>query len=75
MKEEDKLLLETEINITALKGILQSNMYALVKGHMYYSNHVFKIRYDLINDNSLRNLSNEEIFNSYENILELKTHQ
>lgn len=75
MREEDKLIIETEIKNTALLGILLSNMYTLVKGHMYYNNNVFKIRYDLILDEAVRNLTNEEIFNSYENILELKKDQ
>ena len=58
-----------------MEGILKSNIYTLVDGHMYYNNNVFKIRYDLINDDTLRNLTNEEVFNSYENILDLKNDQ
>lgn len=68
-------MLEIEIKNSALEGILKSNIYTLVNGHMYYNNNVFKIRYDLINDDTLRNLTNEEVFNSYENILELKNDQ
>ena len=68
-------MLEIEIKNSALEGILKSNIYTLVNGHIYYNNNVFKIRYDLINDDTLRNLTNEEVFNSYENILELKNDQ
>lgn len=75
LKEEDTCVLEIEIKNSALEGILKSNIYTLVNGHMYYNNNVFKIRYDLINDDTLRNLTNEEVFNSYENILELKNDQ
>ena len=75
LKEEDTCKLEIEIKNSALEGILKSNIYTLVDGHMYYNNNVFKIRYDLIYDDTLRNLTNEEVFNSYENILELKNDQ
>ena len=75
LKEEDTCTLEIEIKNSALEGILKSNIYTLVDGHMYYNNNVFKIRYDLINDDTLRNLTNEEVFNSYENILDLKNDQ
>lgn len=75
MDDEDRVILETEIVNSALKGILESNMFTLVDGHMYYNNNVFKVRYDLIDDKSIRNLTNEEVFNQYDNILELKRDQ
>jgi len=44
-----KILFESLITNKALMGRLASGMYTFVNGHIYYNNHVIKIRYDIIN--------------------------
>ena len=54
-----------------LLGRLESGLYSLIDGHIYYNNHVVKIRYDLI-ENPLSNTFQEhQIFDYYYNIFSL----
>jgi hypothetical protein len=43
-----KVIFEILVNNFELKGRLDSGLYTLTDGHIYYSNNVIKIRYDLI---------------------------
>jgi hypothetical protein len=72
LKENDKIILETMIENPTLQGILCSGAFTLVDGHIYYNNNVIKVRYDLIKDKLARNLTNDEIFNQYDDILDLQ---
>ena len=54
-----------------LIGRLKSNLYTLVDGHIYYNNKVIKIRYDLLKKKNLKDLEEHEVFDYYENILNL----
>lgn len=54
-----------------LIGRLKSNLYTLVDGHIYYNNKVIKIRYDLLRKKNLKDLEEHEVFDYYENILNL----
>ena len=44
-----RIIYENEIQNPSLCGRLQSGLYTLVDGHIYFSNDVIKIRYDVIN--------------------------
>jgi len=49
---------------------MKSNLYNFTDGHIYYLNQVIKIRYDLIQQRS--EISEEQLFDHYKNILLLK---
>ena len=49
--DERKIIFEKVIYNKDLIGRLISGLYTIVDGHIYYSNNVVKIRYDLIDSN------------------------
>ena len=63
---------ESKIYRKELIGRLESGLYTLVDGHIYFNNHCIKIRYDLINQIQKQDFSEDEIFDFYYNILALK---
>ena len=46
---ERKIIFEKVIYDKKLIGRLESGLYTLADGHIYFSNNVIKVRYDLIN--------------------------
>jgi hypothetical protein len=46
--ESKDILYETSLDNENVIGRLKSGLFTLVNGHMYYSNNVIKIRYDLL---------------------------
>ena len=63
-----KINYETLIYEPNLCGRLESGLYNLVDGHLYFSNDVIKIRYDLIERPDSNNFQAAEIFDFYEGI-------
>lgn len=56
-----------------LIGRLKNMRFIFNDGHLYYNNHVIKIRYDLVKNNSTHRALNEyELFDYYFNILNFK---
>jgi len=55
-----------------LIGRLLSGLYTFVDGHIYYNNNVIKIRYDLIKSVDSHRYKENEIFDFYLNIFDLK---
>jgi len=53
-------------------GRFVSEMYTLIKGHYYFNNKVYKIRYDLFDEVQTRMLTQEECFDKYEELLDLR---
>ena len=51
---------------------MESGLYTLADGHIYFSNNVIKIRYDLINSYQASRYTDDEIFDFYSNIFRLK---
>ena len=63
---------ETSVTNQILIGRLESGLYTFADGHMYFNNHVIKIRYDLIDSVYCNTYKENEIFDYYFNILPLK---
>lgn len=57
--------------IQELMGQMISGLYTLCEGHLYFNNKVIKIRYDLLNKKSIQDLKDEEVFDYYDNVLNL----
>ena len=53
-------------------GRLESGLYTFAEGHIYFSNHVIKIRYDLIDSLQYSTLKESDIFDYYFDIIKLK---
>lgn len=51
---------------------MKSSIYQLVDGHLYYSNHCIKVRYDLLRRNDIQELTEDEVFDYFQNILNLE---
>lgn len=63
------IFIESYIEYKPLIGRLTSGLYTFVDGHIYYSNNVIKLRYDLIANNKFNITYKEnEIFDYYYNI-------
>ena len=50
-------------------GRIRSGLFTYADGHIYYSNNVIKIRYDLIESSKGLNLDESEVFNHYSDIM------
>jgi len=64
------VLYRLQIKNREIIGRMKSNLYNFTDGHIYYLNQVIKIRYDLIQQRS--EISEEQLFDHYKNILLLK---
>ena len=49
-------------------GRLLSGLHTFVDGHIYYSNNVIKIRYDIISSDNSGSFKENELFDYYFNI-------
>ncbi len=54
---------------------LLSGMYSIVNGHIYFKNEVIKIRYDLMDKPDVLTFSESHIFDYYDNLLDIESHQ
>ena len=70
-----KVEFEILISYKPLMGRLESGQYTFVDGHIYYSNHVIKIRYDLIQSQQAEKYSEMQIFDFYDNIFQLEKNE
>mmetsp|Transcript_1931 Transcript_1931/g.2766 ORF Transcript_1931/g.2766 Transcript_1931/m.2766 type:complete len:509 (+) Transcript_1931:3115-4641(+) len=66
-----KINYESLIQDKELCGRLESGLYTLVDGHIYYNNNCIKIRYDLISQVNGLQFKENEIFDYYYNIFAL----
>ena len=66
------MFLETYIEYPPLVGRLLSGLHTFVDGHIYYSNNVIKIRYDIINEETKNTLKENELFDYYFNIFPIE---
>ena len=60
-----------ELQDEELYGRLLSGLYTFVDGHIYFTNNVIKIRYDLLVNKNGANLSESTLFNKYMDIFPL----
>jgi len=67
-----KILWNHIVTNLELFGRIKSSLYTLVDGHMYYSNCIIKIRYDLLQKKNMQDLKENEAFDFYENVLSLE---
>jgi hypothetical protein len=58
-----------------LVGRLKSGLFFLVNGHMYYNNNIIKIRYDLLRGGAIKEWKEIEIFDYYEDNINLETNE
>jgi hypothetical protein len=58
-----------------LIGRIESGLYTLADGHIYFSNNVIKIRYDLINSPQASRYTDDQIFDFYFDIFSLNATQ
>jgi len=54
--EGERVLWNAPVKNKELIGLLRSNLYTLVNGHIYYNNKVIKIRYDLLKKTNMKDL-------------------
>lgn len=60
------------INDPDIIGRFVSKMYTLIKGHYYFNNKVYKIRYDRFDKVQTEPLKQEEAFDKYDDLLDLR---
>ena len=70
-----KIIFETEIQNKELIGRLESGIYNIINGYIYYGNEVIKIRYDLIEGGNSQRYPEDLIFDQYKDIFALKDGQ
>jgi hypothetical protein len=58
-----------------LIGRIKSGLFNLVDGHIYYGENIIKVRYDLLDQNQDREYNEEEIFDIYPNVLNIKRNE
>lgn len=73
--DENKQILNIKVNNKELIGRLKSSLFFLVNGHMYYNNCIIKIRYDLLRNSTVREWKESEIFDYYEDNINLETNE
>lgn len=71
----NNIVYETLIKNRTLIGRLKSGNYSVSEGHMYFSNNVIKIRYDLIQRPNSSQYSEKQVFDFYEDIFKLKKNE
>ena len=52
-------------------GRIKSGLFRLVDGHFYFGNEVFKIRYDLLENQNGKHYVEHHIFDKYDSLLDL----
>ena len=66
---------ETELQNQELIGRLSVGLHTFVGGHIIFGNSVFKIRYDLIDQPNCNQYTENEIFDIYENVFDVKSNE
>ena len=69
---KNKIVFEQLVTNTELHGRLESGIYSILDGHIYYNNKVIKIRYDLIEKRQAFQLTENQIFDYYQDIFSLQ---
>lgn len=69
------ILFEKTIKNKTLIGRLESGLFTFVDGHIYYSNNVIKIRYDLINSKMVSKYDDDQIFDFYYEIFKMEKNE
>lgn len=68
---KNRIIFEQMVTNKELHGRLQSGLYIIIDGHIYYKNNVIKVRYDLIDKNQGMHLNEDMVFDYYYNIFKL----
>lgn len=71
--ETEQMIGQAFIKDKQLVGQFFSDMFTFMDGHMYFNNSVVKFRYDLIKSSRDRFMPSKEFFNTYNNLIELKS--
>ena len=67
----NELILTISVRKQELIGILKTNLYDFIGGHIYYNDKVIKVRYDLIDTLKGGELKENQLFDYYHNIIKL----
>ena len=70
--ESNQQIWKQPVKNEELIGRIKSNLFTLLDGHLYFDKNIIKIRFDLLNENNERDFNEEEVFDIYENVLNLK---
>ena len=70
--ENNQQIWKQSVKNEELIGRIKSNLFILLDGHLYFDKHIIKIRFDLLNENNDRDFTEDEVFDMYENVLNLK---
>lgn len=70
--KKKSVIFEVKIVDRHLVERLKSGLYTLIEGHIYFNNNVIKLRYDLMNKKDSHVLLEDEVFDFYRNIFQLK---
>ena len=62
-------MFETKVTDPGFIGRIMSGLFTYADGHIYFSNNVIKIRYDLIESNKGLNLDEKEVFDQYSEVV------
>mmetsp|Transcript_16686 Transcript_16686/g.25715 ORF Transcript_16686/g.25715 Transcript_16686/m.25715 type:complete len:209 (+) Transcript_16686:932-1558(+) len=70
--EKQQAILNVNVSDTDIVGRFKSGLFTLVDGHFYFGNSVIKLRYDLIERSKTLQLMENQVFDKYEDLLDLK---
>jgi hypothetical protein len=70
-KENENTLWNAKVHNNELIGRLKTQFYQFIQGHIYFNNKVIKIRYDLLNKKNIKDLSDFEVFDFYDNLFNM----
>ncbi len=70
--EKQMSLLSVSVTDPDIIGRFKSGLFTFVDGHMYFGNSVIKLRHDLIERNQTVQLKQNNVFDKYDDLLDLK---
>ena len=70
--ETGKVMIQLNVGDKEILGRIKSGLFILVDGHFYFNNQVFKIRYDLLEKEEGIVLNENNVFDKYNQLLDLE---
>ena len=69
---ENRSMISITIKDQDFIGRLRSSLFTLVNGHFYFGNKVYKIRYDLLDTSMVREITEAQLIDYYQDLLGVK---
>jgi hypothetical protein len=66
-------MVRLKIQSREIIGRLKTNLYSFVEGHIYYNNNVIKVRYDLLKTFKGGEIKENQLFDHYSDVINLKS--